>query len=77
MLTDFLNERRKRKLLGGPGACSPGKWEIKEFFFVCGLFMSEYNLDYGLRTADNGLLQNINTLQTFSRQLDLPVKNEA
>ena len=23
MLTDFLNERRKRKLLGGPGACSP------------------------------------------------------
>ena len=27
MLTDLLqNERRRRKLLGGPGACSPGKF---------------------------------------------------
>ena len=25
ILTDFLNERRRRKLLGGPGACPNGK----------------------------------------------------
>ena len=26
ILTDFLNERRRRKLLGGPGACPNGKF---------------------------------------------------